>query len=220
MQNAREQPPLCPQTGAFGTPAVYGFNSGPGNEDCLYLNVYAAPNATNLPVMVWIRKYFMLLFSHWIRDHHVSIANPTLTDGGGHSVFGATYDPSIWMKANGNGFIHVEMQYRLGAFGFLASEEIKQNGALNAGLLDQRYAIEWTKRYISKFGGDPNRITIGGESSGAGSALFHALAYGGRETNLFSNVCLVLSSFYMLYLTNTHFSGHCIQSLPTTHLRP
>ncbi len=109
-------------------------------------------------------------------------------DGGGNSVFGATYDPSIWMNTNGNGFIHVEMQYRLGAFGYLSSEDVRNNGVLNAGLLDQRFAIEWVQKHISQFGGDPKRVTIGGESSGAGSVIFHALAYGGRETNLFNNV--------------------------------
>jgi carboxylesterase type B len=50
------QPPLCPQSGAAGTPAVYGFISGPGDEDCLFLNVYAPPGASDLPVFVWIRK--------------------------------------------------------------------------------------------------------------------------------------------------------------------
>ncbi|KAJ3576301.1 hypothetical protein NPX13_g3753 [Xylaria arbuscula] len=132
---AVDQPPRCPQTGAFGVPEEYGFNSGLGNEDCLYLNVYAAPNATNLPVLVWIH-------------------------GGGHSVFGAQYDPSVWMNTNNNGFIVVEMQYRLGAFGFLASPDVKKAGRLNTGLLDQRYAIEWTREHIAKFGGDPNRITV------------------------------------------------------------
>lgn len=53
---AVDQPPLCPQTGAFGTPAAYGFNTAPGDEDCLYLNVYAAPNASGLPVFLWIRE--------------------------------------------------------------------------------------------------------------------------------------------------------------------
>lgn len=53
---ATEQPPLCPQTGAYGVPEVYGFNSAPGDEDCLFLNVYAAPNASNLPVLLWIRE--------------------------------------------------------------------------------------------------------------------------------------------------------------------
>ncbi|KAI0506603.1 Alpha/Beta hydrolase protein [Xylaria bambusicola] len=164
------QPPLCPQTGAFGVPKAYGFNSGLGNEDCLYLNVYAAPNATNLPVLVWIH-------------------------GGGHSVFGAQYDPSVWMNTNDNGFIVVEMQYRLGAFGFLASPDVKKSGRLNTGLLDQRFAIEWTRKYIAKFGGDPNRITIGGESSGAASVVFHSLAYGGKETGLFNN--MIVASPYL-----------------------
>jgi hypothetical protein len=53
---AQNQPPICPQSGVAQTPAIYGFNSGPGNEDCLFLNVYAPPNAHGLPVMFWIRK--------------------------------------------------------------------------------------------------------------------------------------------------------------------
>lgn len=53
---------MCPQTGAYGTPPIYGFNSGPGDEDCLYLNIYAAPNATNVPVFLWIRELFA--FAH------------------------------------------------------------------------------------------------------------------------------------------------------------
>lgn len=52
---AVEQPPLCPQSGAFGVPELYGFNSALGDEDCLFLNVYAAPDASALSVLVWIR---------------------------------------------------------------------------------------------------------------------------------------------------------------------
>ncbi len=92
------------------------------------------------------------------------------------------------MNVNENGFITVEIQYRLGAFGFLASADIKNNGQLNAGLLDQRFALEWVQRHISKFGGDATRVTIGGESSGAGCVLHHVMGYGGKETDLFSNV--------------------------------
>lgn len=111
------------------------------------------------------------------------------SDGGGYSKFGATYDPSIWMNTNNNAFITVEIQYRLGAFGFLASEDIKTNGQLNAGLLDQRFALEWVQQHIVKFGGDPRRVTIGGESSGAGSVMYHAMAYGGNaDSSLFNNV--------------------------------
>ncbi|KAI0906473.1 Alpha/Beta hydrolase protein [Ustulina deusta] len=171
---AVEQPPLCPQTGAFGVPKAYGFNSGLGDEDCLYLNVYAAPNATNLPVLVWIH-------------------------GGGHSVFGAVYDPSVWMNTNDNGFIVVEMQYRLGAFGFLASPDVQKSGRLNTGLLDQRFAIEWARQHIAKFGGDPDRITVGGESSGAASAIFHALAHSGKDADLFDNIIAASPYFPTVY---------------------
>jgi carboxylesterase type B len=160
---AVDQPPICPQSGAFGVPESYGFNSGLGDEDCLFLNVRAAPNASALPVLVWIH-------------------------GGGYSLFGATYDPSVWMNANDNAFVAVEIQYRLGAFGFLASPEIREYGRLNAGLLDQRFALEWVQKHIGKFGGDPARVTIAGESAGAGAVMHHALAEGGLESNLFSNI--------------------------------
>ncbi|RDW68943.1 putative carboxylesterase [Aspergillus mulundensis] len=160
---AVDQPPLCPQSGAAGTPTSYGFNSGPGDEDCLFLNVYAVPGASGLPVLVWIH-------------------------GGGYALFGATYDPSAMMNANNNRFITVEIQYRLSAFGFLSSEDVKSHGQLNAGLLDQRFALEWVQKHISKFGGDPGRVTVGGESAGAGSVMLQALAYGGREDHLFQNI--------------------------------
>lgn len=112
----------------------------------------------------------------------------TVADGGGYQLFGALYDPSVWINNNKNGFIVVEIQYRLGAFGFLSSPDIQSKGQLNAGLLDQRFALQWVQKYISKFGGDPTRVTIAGESSGAGSVVHHSLAYGGKESNLFTNV--------------------------------
>ena len=92
------------------------------------------------------------------------------------------------MNTNDNGFITVEIQYRLGAFGYLASSDVKTHGQLNVGLLDQRFALEWVQEHIAKFGGDPTRVTLGGESSGAGSVLYLSMAYGGAESNLFHNV--------------------------------
>jgi hypothetical protein len=56
IQSATKQPPLCPQSGGAKLPEVYGFNSALGNEDCLFLNVYAPPGAKDLPVLLWIRK--------------------------------------------------------------------------------------------------------------------------------------------------------------------
>jgi poly(3-hydroxybutyrate) depolymerase len=78
---------------------------------------------------------------------------------------------------------------QLGVFGFAASPEIKSRGVLNAGLLDQKFALEWVQKNIDKFGGDPSRVTIGGVSAGAGSVLLHAIAQNGSiGTKLFKNV--------------------------------
>lgn len=54
--SAVDQPPLCPQSGGAKLPEAYGFNSALGDEDCLFLNVYAPPGAKDLPVLLWIRK--------------------------------------------------------------------------------------------------------------------------------------------------------------------
>lgn len=78
---------------------------------------------------------------------------------------------------------------QLGAFGFLASAEVNSRGVLNAGLLDQRFALEWVRDHISKFGGDPSRVTVAGESAGGGSVLLHAIARkGSMGISLFKNV--------------------------------
>lgn len=83
-------------------------------------------------------------------------------------------------------FLSVVIQYRLEAFGFLASPDIHDDGSLNAALLDQHFALEWTQCNIHKFGGDPRRVTLMGQSAGAGSVMMQAMAYGGSEgTKLF-----------------------------------
>ncbi|TGO31594.1 hypothetical protein BHYA_0496g00010 [Botrytis hyacinthi] len=78
------------------------------------------------------------------------------------------------------GIIHVILNYRIGAFGFLAGPSFEKDGGTpNAGLLDQRMAIEWVRDNIHLFGGDPHRITITGESAGGGSVIHQVTAYGG-----------------------------------------
>ncbi|KAI4946498.1 hypothetical protein J4E91_007186 [Alternaria rosae] len=164
--SALGDPPACPQTGASSqTPAAYGFTSAIGNEDCLFLNVYAPAHAKNLPVFFWIH-------------------------GGGYGLFSASgLDPSEFMNTNKNDFVSVIIQYRLGAFGFLSSPEVKQHGALNAGLLDMNLALKWVQANIAKFGGDPSKVTIAGESAGAGAVLYQSQAYGGRQNeDLFRNI--------------------------------
>lgn len=80
---------------------------------------------------------------------------------------------------------------RVNLFGFLTSSEIEQRAkekgdvALNAGLLDQRLALEWVQKHISAFGGDPNKVTVFGESAGAISIGSHLVANHGQDRGLF-----------------------------------
>lgn len=68
----------------------------------------------------------------------------------------------------------VTINYRLGAFGWLSGPEFQASGGIaNAGLHDQRLALEWVQENIHLFGGDPNRVTIMGSSAGASSVLHH-----------------------------------------------
>jgi carboxylesterase type B len=92
------------------------------------------------------------------------------------------------------------------ALGFLAGSEVKANGVLNAGLLDQRKALEWTKKYISHFGGDPKHVVMLGGSSGAGSISLQLAAYGGRDDSLF--VGAVGDAIFSPTVNNATFSQY------------
>ena len=65
-----------------------------------------------------------------------------------------------WVNITNGNLIAVNIQYRLGLLGYLASSEIMSDGTANAGQYDQRAAFEWVQRHISEFGGDPNHVTI------------------------------------------------------------
>ncbi|TKA77913.1 hypothetical protein B0A49_04304 [Cryomyces minteri] len=133
------------------------------SEDCLFLNVYAPANASNLPVLVWIH-------------------------GGGYGAGNGREDLTAIIKANNNSFVGVAIQYRLGAFGFLSSDEVYRNGVVNAGLLDQHFALQWVQAYIGMFGGNASQVTISGESAGGGSVMLQDMAFGGSMgTSLFVN---------------------------------
>ncbi|UQC87348.1 acetylcholinesterase [Colletotrichum lupini] len=156
---ATEFGPICPQN----YPAVPGLPFIPGEEDCLFLNVYAPADAKDLPVLVYIH-------------------------GGGYGYGDGRIDMSEIIGANEGGFVAVVIQYRLGALGFLSSADVKARGVVNAGLLDQAFALAWVQRFIDLFGGDRGKVTIAGESAGAGSVMYHTLAVDGSlGTTLFKN---------------------------------
>ncbi|KAA1472211.1 carotenoid ester lipase precursor [Dentipellis sp. KUC8613] len=147
---------------------IYGMMT-PENEDCLTINVIkpatAKPDA-KLPVIVWI-------FGGGF-------------EMGGTSTYGLTaqalVERSIDLKQPA---IYVSMNYRLSALGWLASKEIKDAKAGNLGLWDQQLALKWIQEYIGKFGGDPTKVTIWGESAGAISVAMHMLANDGDPQGLF-----------------------------------
>lgn len=107
---------------------------------------------------------------------------------GGYGAGNGQYDFTSLINANENDFVGVAIQYRLGAFGFLSSDEVSRFGVANAGILDQHFAMQWVQAYISQFGGDPHNVTIAGESAGGGSVMLHTMGQGGAlGTSLFQN---------------------------------
>ncbi|ETS73837.1 hypothetical protein PFICI_14783 [Pestalotiopsis fici W106-1] len=122
-------------------------------EDCLRLDILAPKNPASekLPVMVQIH-------------------------GGGYVSGNTSSSPgaSLVYQANGK-LIYVAIQYRLGPLGFLAGDEVAASGSWNVGLLDQRAALDWVRKNIEFFGGDPEKITVIGESAGGASAGFQMM---------------------------------------------
>lgn len=76
--------------------------------------------------------------------------------------------------------IGVSINYRVSAFGFLAGSDALEAGIANNGFRDQRLALQWINENVASFGGDPTKVTIWGESSGAESVSAQVLAYNGE----------------------------------------
>uniref|UniRef100_A0A914KYM8 Carboxylic ester hydrolase n=1 Tax=Meloidogyne incognita TaxID=6306 RepID=A0A914KYM8_MELIC len=163
IKNATNWGQLCTQTVNQDSTKVIG------SEDCLFLNIFTTPDsigkkANPKPVYIWIH--------------------------GGALSFGSSSAGGWDGEAMASkGIIFVSINYRLGLLGFfthpaLREENPKLHG--NYGLLDQIFAIKWVKNNIANFGGDPERITVGGQSAGAISSLL--LAFSPLASNLFKAV--------------------------------
>ncbi|MEH6678037.1 carboxylesterase/lipase family protein [Phenylobacterium sp.] len=149
---AVEAGPSCPQPmREDGAPNAGGAN-GPMSEDCLQLNVFAPlarPGAKPAPVMVWIH-------------------------GGSHRTgAGWVYDGQNFAR---DGVVLVAINYRLGPLGYFAHPALTKAAGPKAplgsyGLMDQVAALKWVQRNIAVFGGDPNNVTVFGESAGGMSTL-------------------------------------------------
>ncbi|KAI9158873.1 Carboxylesterase patB [Paramyrothecium foliicola] len=139
------------------------------SEDCLFLNVVVPKKVFDrgkkAPVFVWF-------------------------PGGGY-IFGSKDDPSVAGDPSGliaasrrdgsDGMIYVGINYRLGAFGWLAGPSLKAAGGTpNVGLHDQLLALNWVQKNIHLFGGNPKEVTVGGLSAGGGSIMHHITARGGK----------------------------------------
>lgn len=139
-----------------GQVTLLGVFAGPANsnEDCLYLNVTAPKTASNekRPVLFWIH--------------------------GGGFVDGASSDYDASKLADQGNVIVVSVNYRLSLLGFFAHPALNKEGHLfaNYGLLDQQFALRWTKDNIAKFGGDPDNITVAGQSAGAASVAYNLIS--------------------------------------------
>ncbi|MGH8446032.1 MAG: carboxylesterase/lipase family protein [Solimonas sp.] len=132
-----------------GEDRFFGLTPKVRSEDCLYLNVWAPPHAAApLPVMVWLH-------------------------GGAHRIGTAaiaSYDGGALAR---RGVVVVTLNYRLGYLGYFAHPALAAEGkAGNFGLLDQIAALRWVQDNIAAFGGDPQRVTVFGESAGGADILY------------------------------------------------
>ncbi|KAF2083603.1 putative extracellular lipase [Saccharata proteae CBS 121410] len=134
------------------------------SEDCLTITVQrpsTADSTSKLPVLMWIF-------------------------GGGFEFGGiSSYDGSGIIQKSidlGQDVLYVEANYRVGGFGFLAGKELQADGSTNIGLRDQRLAMQWVAENIEAFGGDPDKVTIWGESAGSISVFDQTIINGGDNT--------------------------------------
>jgi carboxylesterase type B len=165
----------------IGLPGFSQNVTAPMSEDCLYLNIVRPAGVSakaKLPVMAWI--------------HGGGFLEGSANDPRYNGSFIVNNSVRMGMPA-----IFVSFNYRLGALGMLAGAAAEKEGITNLFLRDQRQALAWIQENIVKFGGDPARVTLFGESAGAMSIGGHLFAYGGRDDRLFSAAIMESGGSYL-----------------------
>ncbi|KAJ7146721.1 Alpha/Beta hydrolase protein [Mycena epipterygia] len=175
------------------------------SEDYLFLSVYFPSDTEGalvspLPTIVFIHSRGCLIIQS-------PNAPPYLGSylGGAASMYWGT----DLLNQSNRGVVVVIIQYRLGVFRFLPRAEIKKKGALNAGLFDQDFALQWVNKHISQFIGDPSKVTIWGESTGASSMLQHVVANNGQTKPQLFRAAMTSSTF----LPSQYKYNDCIPEL-------
>ncbi|PYH45852.1 alpha/beta-hydrolase [Aspergillus saccharolyticus JOP 1030-1] len=178
------QPPLTISNGTYDSNQAFDMcpqRTVNGSEDCLYLGLYSRPwdvASANRPVLV-------VFYGGAFIEGSASFGLP----------------PNAYPTLNVstlNDYIVIYPNYRTNAFGFLPGQAIKDSSTsdLNPGLLDQQYALKWVQNNIYHFGGNPNNVTIWGQSAGGGSVVAQILANGrGKQPKLFTKA-LASSPFW------------------------
>ncbi|KAI9678481.1 MAG: hypothetical protein M1829_002079 [Trizodia sp. TS-e1964] len=147
-------------------------------EDCLFLDVMVPrtiydnkSSGKGAPVLIWVH-------------------------GGGYvGGFKNEANPAGLLSRSQGGLIFVAINYRLGAYGWLGGSTIQTGGVANAGLLDQHLAFRWVSENIHLFGGDPDRVTVMGQSAGGGSLMHHITSYGGAQPVYFQQAIVQSPGF-------------------------
>ena len=193
MREATAFGPACFQPEGPRT-SVYWEPPMPMSEDCLTLNIWAPVGARDAPVFFWIY--------------------------GGALWGGASRDPLYdGTQLAERGIVVVSINYRLGPLGWLAlpqlSAESPQGVSGNYGLLDQIQALEWVRRNISAFGGDPSNVTIAGESAGALSVMY--LMVSPEARGLFAKA--IVESGYMVSMPSLEVARHGMPSAEQSGLQ-
>jgi len=178
------QPPLPLRNGTYNSTQPFDFcpqRTVNGTEDCLYLGLYGRPWITGRPLKPVVVNFY---------------GGAYIEGGGSFNIPPAGY-PTLNVSSE-NDFIFVEPNYRVNAFGFLPGKQIAEDpdSDLNPGLLDQQAALRWTHKYISHFGGNPNNVSIWGQSAGAGSVVAQVIANNGNTQPKLFTKALASSPFW------------------------